>query len=96
MKLRQKATLRRRAAIDKARVLLRAIADGGNGLLENYLTMYGIYLGTNGLAEELKPLFRIPGVSVDSLNLNQETAMAIQRAAVKWLNENPDVPLDKI
>jgi hypothetical protein len=86
---RRRSTQRRLAAIADARTLLRAIADTDCDLLLTYLQVYGIYLKSSGMVEELKPLFHLPGVYVDSLSLTDEVRRTIRDAAAQWLKENP-------
>jgi hypothetical protein len=48
--------------------------------------IYGIYLGTSGLAEELKPFFRLPGIEPDGcLHVDDEFRAKIRRLADEWL-----------
>jgi hypothetical protein len=44
------------------------------------------------MVEELKPLFRLPGISMDSISLNDQVRSAIKGAAAQWLHENPVSP----
>jgi hypothetical protein len=86
---RRRSTQRRLAALNQARPLLQAIADNDCDLLQTYGQLYGIYLKDSGLVEELKPLFRLPGISLDSLSLNDQVRSTIQAAATQWLKDNP-------
>lgn len=59
------------------------ITDLGTG----YRRIYRIYLGSSGLAEELKPFFRLPGIEqLDGfLQVNDEFRALIRRLADAWL-----------
>jgi len=51
--------------VERARCILQTITDGRCDPYEGYREVYSIYLSTSGFAEELKPLFRLPGISPD-------------------------------
>jgi len=85
---RRRSKQRHLAAIEEARILLRAIADSDCDLLLTYLQVYGIYSKSSGMVEELKPLFRLPGVYIDSLSLTDEVRRTIKDAATQWLKAN--------
>lgn len=75
----------------KARSVIRAIADGSLDPYEGYRQVYGIYLGTSGAAEGLKPLFRLPGIEPDGfIHVNEEFRQRVISAAVNWLAQNSE------
>jgi hypothetical protein len=88
---RRRSTQRRLAALGEARTLLLAIANDDCNLLLTYRQVYGIYQTSSGMVEELKPLFRLPGISIDSISLNDQVRSAIKGAAAQWLQENPGI-----
>jgi hypothetical protein len=77
------------AALEEARTLLQAIADSDCDLLLTYRQVYGIYLKTSGMVEELKPLFRLPDIYIDSISLTDQARRTIKNAVARWLEENP-------
>lgn len=92
---RRRSTQRRLAALEEARTLLRAIANDDCDILLTYRQVYGIYQTSSGMVEELKPLFRLPGISTDSISLNDQVRRAIKEAAAQWLQENPVSPTSR-
>lgn len=86
---RRRSTQRRVAALNEARGLLLAIAESDCDLLLTYRQLYGIYLRDSGTVEELKPLFRLPGIFIESISLNDDVRGVIKAAAIQWLKENP-------
>jgi hypothetical protein len=56
---------RRTDAIERAREILEGVVSGSLDAYEGYRRVYAIYAGSNGLAEELKPLFLLPGIEPD-------------------------------
>jgi hypothetical protein len=86
---RRRSTQRGLMALNEARTLLQTITESDCDLLLTYGQLYGIYLKDSGMVEELKPLFRLPGFSVDSLSLNDQVRSTIKAAATQWLKDNP-------
>ena len=79
-------TNRRADAVEQARRVLHEIANGSLDPYEGYRRVYGIYVGTSGLAEELKPFFRLPGIEPDGfLHVNEDFRIRIRRLAGEWL-----------
>jgi len=77
--------------------VLRAMADGSHDPYEGYRKVYAIYVGTSGLVEELKPLFRLPGVNPDgTITVDDEFRRTVIAAAVDWLNSNPCSPREDL
>ena len=78
---------RRAEAVERARQVLQQVVDGSLDAYEGYRSIYGIYLDTSGLAEELKPFFRLPGVEPDGfLHVDDEFRIMIRRLAGEWLH----------
>lgn len=77
---------RRADAVEQARQVLQEIASGSLDAYEGYRRVYGIYLGSSGLAEELKPFFWLPGIEQDGfLRVDDEFRAMIRRLADAWL-----------
>jgi hypothetical protein len=71
-----------------ARGVRQAIVNGSRDPYEGYRGLYGIYAG--GAVEELKPLFRLPGVEPDGfIRVDSEFRRIVIAAAGDWLRENP-------
>jgi hypothetical protein len=86
---RRLSAQRRVRAVERARVIVQAIVDGRQGHYEGYRALYSIYLQTSGAAEELKPLFRLPGIEPDgTIHVNDEFRRTVMDAAVQWLKKN--------
>jgi hypothetical protein len=87
---RRHSTERRLSALESARQVLHSVADGNRDPYEAYRQLYAIYTGTSGLLEELKPLFRLPGICADGpITANDEFRRTVVSAAVNWLHEYP-------
>ena len=77
---------RRTDAIERARVVFQDVVSGSLDAYEGYRRVYAIYASSNGLAEELKPLFRLPGIEPDGfLHVDDEFRATIRRLAGEWL-----------
>jgi hypothetical protein len=77
---------RRSEAVERAREVLQQVVIGSVDAYEGYRLVYAIYLDSSGLAEELKPLFRLPGVEPDGfLRVDDEFRATIRRLAGEWL-----------
>ena len=73
---------RRADAVERARRVMQEVVDGSLDAYEGYRRVYGIYLGSSGLAEELKPFFRLPGIEPDGcLHVDDEFRSEIRRLA---------------
>jgi len=77
---------RRADAVEQARRVLQEVVNGSLDAYEGYRRVYGIYLSSSGLAEELKPFFRLPGIEPDGcLHVDDEFRAKIRRLADEWL-----------
>ncbi len=77
---------RRDDAIENARRVFQQVADGSLDAFEGYRQVYGIYVRSSGLADELKPFFRLPGIEPDGhLRVDDEFRATIRRLAGEWL-----------
>jgi hypothetical protein len=69
----RKSELRRVAAREKARELLTSLINGERDIYEAYRGLYGLWYSNNAAVQELRPLFRIPGVEPDGrLSITEE------------------------
>jgi hypothetical protein len=60
-----KVSSRRAATREKARKLLHAVASGEVDAYVGYRQLYGVWCSNNAATQDLRPLFRIPGVEPD-------------------------------
>jgi hypothetical protein len=65
MSPQKKIALRRIATRDEARLLLEAVVTGKMDTYAGFRQLYGLWLSNNAAVQELRPLFRIPGVEAD-------------------------------
>jgi hypothetical protein len=57
---------------------------------EGYRLLHELYLGSDGLLAELKPMFRLPGIQPEGhLPADEEFNAAVRSAAAEWLLKNP-------
>jgi len=77
---------RRADALERARQVFQEISNGFLDPCEAYRRVYSIYLGSGGLAEERRSLFRLPGIEPDGfLHVDDEFRATIRRIAGEWL-----------
>ena len=85
----RKARKIRRASerLAKAQQLIEQISEGDLDPYEGYQQLYGIYLDSSGSLEDLKPLFRLPGIVVGGcFPVNDAFRATILVAAKRWLS----------
>ena len=58
----RKIALRRQKSRARAKEIVTAIASGKEYVAEDYLALYAEYAANPAALEEIKPLFRIPGI----------------------------------
>ena len=88
--MRRRVVFRKAQVLQKARGVLQKIADGSRDPYEGYREVYGMYVGTDGLVEELKPLFRMPGIEPDgTIHVNEAFRRIVIASAMDWLRQNP-------
>jgi hypothetical protein len=77
---------RKADAVERARQVFQQVVNGSLDPYEGYRQVHGIYLASDGLAEELKPFFRLPGVEPDGfLHVDGEFRAMIRQLAGQWL-----------
>jgi hypothetical protein len=87
---RRLSTQRKARALENARNILHEVVDGKLDPYEGYRQVYSIYVGTSGIAEELKPLFRLPGIDPDGhINVDDAFRRFVVTSAADWLTRNP-------
>ena len=90
-KRKTRIATRRADAVEQARRVLQEVVNGSLDAYEGYRRVYGIYLGTSGLA--LKPFFRLPGIEPDGcLHVDDEFRAKIRRLADEWLRGEGPAP----
>ena len=67
MRGRRKARLRKQAAREEVRATLNSIVTGSLDAYEGYRKLFVIYCSNNEALEEIKPMFRIPGIDPDGV-----------------------------
>ena len=77
---------RRSASKTQAEAILQEIATGRIDPWEGYRQVYGVYVASSGLLEELKPLFQLPGIVPDGC-MTIDDRVRETAAATKWLAE---------
>jgi hypothetical protein len=58
----RKIEVRRRRDRAQAKHLISEIASGKEYIVEEYLQLFGLFCSNNAALEDIKPLFRIPGI----------------------------------
>jgi hypothetical protein len=87
---RRRSTQRKTRALEDARTVLQEVVNGKLDPYEGYRHVYSIYVGTSGIAEELKPLFRLPGIDPDGhINVDDAFRRLVVTSAAEWLTQNP-------
>ena len=77
---------RRQAKRQAARGLLQAIASGEVEIYSAYRSLYGLWSGDNAVLQELRPLFRIPGIEPDGcLSVTKEFEVQVRSLAAAIL-----------
>ena len=77
---------RRQASRLAARELLTGIVTGTEDTYQAYRKLYGIWCGHNSAVQELRPLFRIPGIEPDGrLSVTEDFKRAVLAMAVAIL-----------
>ena len=71
---------RRIQSRSKARELLQAIDSGQLDAYEGYRQLYGVWCSNNAAVQELRPLFRMPGIDPDGvLSVTSEFRSEVRR-----------------
>ena len=84
----KKIELRRRSSRARAKVILTEIASGKDYIAEDYLAIYSVYISNPAALEEIKPLFRIPGIDpAGNFSVDDHFNAAIKSLAVEILGK---------
>ena len=93
----RKTRLRRVASRDKARRILQAIVAGELETYVGFRQLYRLWIGNNAAVQELRPMFRLPGIEPDgTLSVTPQFNETVRRTASEVLGHfedaNPDNP----
>lgn len=61
----RKTKIRRIRNRKRAEAILKALSQGQGDVYDGYRTLYGIWCSNNAAVQELRPLFRMPGIKPD-------------------------------
>jgi len=82
----RKSALRRAACRDKVRKILSAIAKGEVETYVGFRQLYGWWIGNNAAVQELRPLFRIPGIEADgAFSVTPQSKETVVKLAIEIL-----------
>jgi hypothetical protein len=85
--LRQ-SKMRKVAAREQARKLLISLISGERDLYEAYRGLYSLWCSNNAAVQELRPLFRMPGVEADGqLSITDEFRKEVVRISQTILQD---------
>lgn len=77
---------RRQASRQTARELLQGLVSGTADTYEAYRKLYRIWCTHNSAVQELRPLFRIPGIEPDGrLSVTEDFKRQVQSVAISVL-----------
>ena len=77
---------RREASRQAAKSLLEELVSGETEVYVAYRRLYGIWCGNNAAVQELRPLFRIPGIEPDArLSITPELESQVRSLAAAIL-----------
>jgi len=87
-----KATVRRINARKRADAILESLRQGTSDVYESYRALYALWCSNNAAVQELRPLFRIPGIETDgALSFTDEFKKTVRSLA----EEIPPLVSDK-
>ena len=82
----RKTALRRAEVRNRASTLLKSLSEGRIDTYEGYRQLYGLWCSNTTAVQELRPLFRIPGVEPDGrLNVTDEFRKQVRSLATEIL-----------
>jgi len=87
----KKSKAKARLLQDKKKIqeTIEAIANGSLDAYLGFRKLYGIYCGRNGVHEELKPFFRIPGVEPEGrIRVDDAFRSTVRALAVEYLSKH--------
>jgi hypothetical protein len=69
----KQSEVRKTASRKRAKELLGLLINGDHDIYEAYRELYGLWCSNNSAVQELRPLFRMPGVEPDGqLSVTEE------------------------
>ena len=78
----RKTTLRRAKYRKRADEILESLRQGTGDVYESYRALYALWCSNNAAVQELRPLFRIPGIEPDGpLSVTDEFKKAVRSLA---------------
>jgi hypothetical protein len=81
-----KKALRRVHDRKRAYTILESLSQGTGDVYEGYRALYGIWRSNNAAVQELRPLFRIPGIEPDgALSVTDEFKKTVRSLAKEIL-----------
>lgn len=86
----RKIEIRRRRDRARAKQLISEIASGKEYVVEDYLQLFGLFCSNNAALEDVKPLFRIPGVDPESsFSVDEYFNSSVKTIAAEVLKKLP-------
>jgi hypothetical protein len=77
-----KRALRRATDRKRANAILESLSKGTGDVYESYRALYGLWCSNNSAVQELRPLFRIPGIEPDgTLSVTDEFKKTVRALA---------------
>ena len=81
-----KTTIRRIRDRKSANEILESLSQGTGDVYEGYRELYGLWRSNNAAVQELRPLFRIPGIDPDgALSVTEEFKKTVRSLAKEIL-----------
>jgi hypothetical protein len=82
--------------MERSRSILEQMVEGSLNPSDGYHFLHRVYVESNGLLADLKPMFRL-GIKPDGRTpVDDEFNQTVLSAAAQWLRENPIGVLDSI
>ena len=82
----KKTALRRINYRKRAKAILESLDQGTDDVYESYRALYALWCHNNAAVQELRPLFRIPGIEADgALSVTDEFKKTVRSLAKEIL-----------
>ncbi len=86
----RKIEIRRRLDRARAKQIISEIASGKKYVVEDYLQLFGLFCRNNAALEDIKPLFRIPGIdAAGSFSVDEYFNSSVKSIAAEVLKKLP-------